>query len=197
MGTLPIQLIVGLGNPGTEYERTRHNAGVWILERLAHLAKSSLAPDKKFLALTSRANLFNQPVYLLFPTTYMNNSGKSVQSFAHYYKIPPEAILVMHDDLDLPIGTVKLKQGGGHAGHNGLRDIIQQLGSHNFFRLRIGIGRPNNHSNVIDYVLKQPTPNEKTILDEGIDRVMPIFPDIIAGNLSQAMQKLHTESGVN
>ncbi|OGT06780.1 MAG: aminoacyl-tRNA hydrolase [Gammaproteobacteria bacterium GWF2_41_13] len=193
MGTVPIQLIVGLGNPGAEYERARHNAGVWILERLAHLAKSSLVPDRKFLALISRANLFKKSVYLLFPTTFMNNSGASVQSFAHYYKIPPQAILVIHDDLDLPPGTIKLKQGGGHGGHNGLRDIIQLLGSRDFVRLRVGIGHPTNHSNVVDYVLKPPTLSEKSMIDESIDRAMPIFPDIITGNLSQAMQALHTE----
>lgn len=193
MGTVPIQLIVGLGNPGAEYERTRHNAGVWILERLAHLAKSSLVPERKFLALISRANLFKKSVYLLFPTTFMNNSGAAVQSFAHYYKIPPQAILVIHDDLDLPPGTIKLKQGGGHGGHNGLRDIIQLLGSHDFVRLRVGIGRPTNHSNVVDYVLKPPTLSEKSMIDKSIDRAMPIFHDIITGNLSQAMQALHTE----
>ena len=150
-----IQLIVGLGNPGREYENTRHNAGAIFIAQLANTCRASWQEEKKFSGLTTQVNLNNQPVRLLLPLTYMNRSGQSVGAIANFYKIAPESILVVHDELDLAPGTARLKLGGGHGGHNGLRDIISALGNQNTFtRLRIGIGHPGNAKMVADYVLK-------------------------------------------
>ncbi len=177
-----IKLIVGLGNPGEKYADTRHNAGEWLIERLARRFKVSLNPENKFFGKTARTLVNGKEVRLLVPTTFMNLSGKSVGALASFYRIKPEEILVIHDELDLPAGTAKLKQGGGHGGHNGLKDIVAQLGNNNnFYRLRIGIGHPGHRDLVAGYVLNKPSPADRDalekVLDEATDCVEMIFKD--------------------
>lgn len=177
-----IKLIVGLGNPGEKYADTRHNAGEWLIERLARRFKVSLNPENKFFGKTARTLVNGKEVRLLVPTTFMNLSGKAVGALASFYRIKPEEILVIHDELDLPAGTAKLKQGGGHGGHNGLKDIVAQLGNNNnFYRLRIGIGHPGHRDLVAGYVLNKPSPADRDalekVLDEATDCVEMIFKD--------------------
>lgn len=177
-----IKLIVGLGNPGEKYADTRHNAGEWLIERLARRFNVSLNPESKFFGKTARTLVNGKEVRLLVPTTFMNLSGKAVGALASFYRIKPEEILVIHDELDLPPGTAKLKQGGGHGGHNGLKDIVAQLGNNNnFYRLRIGIGHPGHRDLVASYVLNKPSPADRDalekVLDEATDCVEMIFRD--------------------
>ena len=177
-----IKLIVGLGNPGDKYTDTRHNAGEWLIERLARRFNVSLNPESKFFGKTARTLVNGKEVRLLVPTTFMNLSGKAVGALASFYRIKPEEILVIHDELDLPPGTAKLKQGGGHGGHNGLKDIVAQLGNYNnFYRLRIGIGHPGHRDLVAGYVLNKPSPADRDalekVLDEATDCVEMIFKD--------------------
>ena len=177
-----IKLIVGLGNPGDKYTDTRHNAGEWLIERLARRFNVSLNPESKFFGKTARTLVNGKEVRLLVPTTFMNLSGKSVGALASFYRIKPEEILVIHDELDLPPGIAKLKQGGGHGGHNGLKDIVAQLGNNNnFYRLRIGIGHPGHRDLVSGYVLNKPSPADRDalekVLDEATDCVEMIFKD--------------------
>ena len=177
-----IKLIVGLGNPGDKYADTRHNAGEWLIERLARHFNISLNPESKFFGKTARTLVNGKEVRLLIPTTFMNLSGKAVGALASFYRIKPEEILVIHDELDLPPGTAKLKQGGGHGGHNGLKDIVAQLGNNNnFYRLRIGIGHPGHRDLVAGYVLNKPSPSDRDalekVLDEATDCVEMIFKD--------------------
>ncbi|HHF3879963.1 aminoacyl-tRNA hydrolase [Haemophilus influenzae] len=177
-----IKLIVGLGNPGEKYADTRHNAGEWLIERLARRFNVSLNPESKFFGKTARTLVNGKEVRLLMPTTFMNLSGKAVGALASFYRIKPEEILVIHDELDLPPGTAKLKQGGGHGGHNGLKDIVAQLGNNNnFYRLRIGIGHPGHRDLVAGYVLNKPSPADRNalekVLDEATDCVEMIFKD--------------------
>ena len=177
-----IKLIVGLGNPGDKYADTRHNAGEWLIERLARRFNISLNPESKFFGKTARTLVNGKEVRLLVPTTFMNLSGKAVGALASFYRIKPEEILVIHDELDLPPGTAKLKQGGGHGGHNGLKDIVAQLGNNNnFYRLRIGIGHPGHRDLVAGYVLNKPSPADRDalekVLDEATDCVEIIFKD--------------------
>ena len=177
-----IKLIVGLGNPGDKYTDTRHNAGEWLIERLARRFNVSLNPESKFFGKTARTLVSGKEVRLLVPTTFMNLSGKAVGALASFYRIKPEEILVIHDELDLPPGTAKLKQGGGHGGHNGLKDIVAQLGNNNnFYRLRIGIGHPGHRDLVAGYVLNKPSPADRDalekVLDEATDCVEMIFKD--------------------
>lgn len=187
-----IDLIVGLGNPGRQYEETRHNAGAWFVERLARRFSVSLSPDSKYQALTGRAIIHGRDIRLLIPATFMNLSGQSVVPFASFYKIPPQRMLVAHDELDLPPGTAKLKQGGGHGGHNGLRDIISKLGNNaDFGRLRIGIGHPGHASQVSSYVLGKAPTKEQQLIDDAISEAISILPDLLDGNASKAMNRLH------
>ena len=177
-----IKLIVGLGNPGEKYADTRHNAGEWLIERLARRFNVSLNPESKFFGKTARTLVNGKEVRLLVPTTFMNLSGKAVGALASFYRIKPEEILVIHDELDLPAGIAKLKQGGGHGGHNGLKDIVAQLGNNNnFYRLRIGIGHPGHRDLVAGYVLNKPSPADRDalekVLDEATDCVEMIFKD--------------------
>ncbi|HHF6596439.1 TPA: aminoacyl-tRNA hydrolase [Haemophilus influenzae] len=177
-----IKLIVGLGNPGEKYADTRHNAGEWLIERLARRFNVSLNPESKFFGKTARTLVNGKEVRLLVPTTFMNLSGKAVGALSSFYRIKPEEILVIHDELDLPAGTAKLKQGGGHGGHNGLKDIVAQLGNNNnFYRLRIGIGHPGHRDLVAGYVLNKPSPADRDalekVLDEATDCVEMIFKD--------------------
>lgn len=189
-----IQLIVGLGNPGREYENTRHNAGANFVAQLANAYRTSWQDEKKFFGMTAQITIDNQPVRLLLPLTYMNRSGQAVGAIANFYKIAPENILVAHDELDLQPGTARLKLGGGHGGHNGLRDIVSALGNQNTFaRLRIGIGHPGNAKMVADYVLKKAPAAEYDLMEDSITRALHAIPDVVAGNLDKAMLNLHSE----
>src|SRR4051812_4053667 len=187
-----IKLFVGLGNPGPEYEATRHNAGFWWLDELARDLKVSLVHDRGYHGLVARANVHGQTVWLLEPLTFMNLSGRSVGALARFYKIQPEEILVVHDELDVVPGEAKLKFGGGHAGHNGLRDIHAQLGTGDYWRLRIGIGHPGVKTEVANWVLKRPTADQRTQIEECIARTLQAAPDFIAGDMAKATQRVHT-----
>jgi len=189
-----VQLIVGLGNPGPEYDQTRHNAGALFVERVADSQRVNLSVDRKYFGLVGKFNHQGREVRLLIPTTYMNRSGQSVAALANFFKIKPEEILVAHDELDMPPGIAKLKQGGGHGGHNGLRDIIAQLGNqNNFHRLRLGIGHPGHASLVSGYVLGRAPRSEQELLDQSIDFALGVLPDILAGDWTRAMHKLHSQ----
>ena len=188
-----LQLIVGLGNPGPEYDQTRHNAGALFVERLAERERVQLTLDKKYFGLTGKFSHQGRDVRLLIPTTFMNRSGQAVAALANFFRISPDAILVAHDELDMPPGIAKLKTGGGHGGHNGLRDIIAQLGNQNtFHRLRLGIGHPGHASLVSGFVLGRAPRSEQELLDKSIDNALSVMPELLAGNLSAAMQKLHS-----
>ncbi len=189
---MPIQLVVGLMNPGSDYEKTRHNAGCWFVKALARQLGVTLSLEKKFHGQVGRASIAGQDCRFLLPHTFMNLSGQAVQSVASFYKIPLENILVAHDELDLPAGTVRLKRDGGHGGHNGLRDIIARMGK-NFLRVRIGIGHPGKGRDVVNYVLKRPTSSEQTAIDEAIYRALDVMPWALEGDEERAMKELHTE----
>ncbi|HEY7884291.1 MAG TPA: aminoacyl-tRNA hydrolase [Cellvibrionaceae bacterium] len=189
----PVSLIVGLGNPGPDYDRTRHNAGADLVSELARQLGTSLSADKKFFGNTARIRLANRDIHLLIPTTYMNRSGQAVAALAQFYKIPPEHILIAHDELDLAPGIARLKIGGGHGGHNGLRDTISALGNNrNFARLRIGIGHPGQASQVVNYVLKKAPSSEQQLTDTAIDNAIAVLPQVVAGQWNAAMNKLHS-----
>lgn len=187
-----IQLLVGLGNPGPKYQSTRHNVGAWLIEALAHQINVVPRLDAKFSGTYAKATVDSQLCHLLCPTTYMNDSGRAVQALANFFKIPVEAICIAHDDLDLPAGTIRLKQGGGHGGHNGLRDIVACLNSPAFARIRIGIGHPGHKDKVLDYVLAQPNRTERELIEQGIQETLDVMPAIVAGDFAKAMQQLHT-----
>lgn len=187
-----IKLLVGLGNPGPTYEDTRHNAGFWWLESVARELKVTLQPDRTYFGRCARTTIDGQPLWLLEPTTFMNRSGQSVAALARFFKIPPEAILVAHDELDVDAGELKLKKGGGHAGHNGLRDIHAQLGSSDYWRLRIGIGHPGVKSEVVDWVLQKPAPNQREAIEQALTRSLKSLPDLLAGRMEKATALIHT-----
>lgn len=189
----PIKLIVGLGNPGNEYEQTRHNAGGWFVEQLAQQHNQSWQTDSKFHGLVSKISSDNHECRLLIPTTYMNNSGRAVAAIANYYKISPEQILIVHDELDLAAGIVRLKINGGDGGHNGLKDIIKSLDSKKFYRLRIGIDRPKPTVSIVDYVLDRPSKTQRQLIDQAIERALTIIPELLTGHVSKATQELHTQ----
>ena len=186
----PPRLIVGLGNPGREYEDTRHNVGYWFVERLAAELKTSLVAQGKFFGRAGRVG----ESWLLEPTTYMNRSGQSVAALCQFYKIQPQEIIVVHDELDLPPGVAKLKKGGGLGGHNGLKDIAAKLGTQDFWRLRIGIGHPGDRNAVVGYVLHPPRKEEAPLIDEAIARSLEVWPLIAQGACEAAMLKLHTKT---
>ena len=189
-----IKLFVGLGNPGTEYEATRHNAGFWWIDALSRELKTSLVLDKNFFGQVARISQGGQNVWLLKPLTFMNLSGKSVAALTRFFKIAPEEILVAHDELDIMPGQVKLKFGGSHAGHNGLRDIHAQLGTGDYWRLRLGIGHPGVKAEVINWVLKKPSPEHRTSIEDCIDRCLKAVPDLLAGNIEKATMVIHTSA---
>lgn len=189
-----ISLIVGLGNPGKEHEGDRHNAGADFVQALAHARNAILKPEKKYFGLTGKFTYNGRDIHLLIPTTYMNLSGKSVAALSAFYKIPVEQILVCHDELDFPPGDIRLKKGGGHGGHNGLRDTIAALGNQNgFLRLRIGIGHPGDASQVADYVLKNPTKSEHRLIGQSIEHALAVIDLVIAGHTEKAMHQLHSK----
>lgn len=187
-----IKLFVGLGNPGPEYEGTRHNAGFWWIDALARALGVQLVPERSYHGLVARTNIQGRSVWLLEPQTFMNLSGKSVAALARFYKIAPEEILVAHDELDLPAGQVKLKRGGGHAGHNGLRDIHAQLGASDYWRLRIGIGHPGVKSEVIHWVLQKPSPEQRRLIEAGIAHSLQALPALLSGDMEKATLLIHT-----
>jgi peptidyl-tRNA hydrolase, PTH1 family len=187
-----IKLFVGLGNPGPEYEATRHNAGFWWIDAVARELKCSLAMDKAYQGLVARTQVQGQTVWLLEPQTYMNVSGRSVAALARFFKIQPQEILVAHDELDVVPGQVKLKLGGGHGGHNGLRDIHAQLGSADYWRLRIGIGHPGVKAEVANWVLKKPSAEHRTAIEDCIIRGLQALPEILRGEMDKATMRLHT-----
>jgi len=187
-----IKLFVGLGNPGAEYEGTRHNAGFWWVDALARELKLNLTHEKGYHGLVARGNVHGQVIWLLEPQTFMNLSGKSVAALLRFYKIRPEEMLVAHDELDIVPGQAKLKFGGSHAGHNGLRDIHAQLGTDDYWRLRIGIGHPGVKSEVINWVLKKPAPEQRTLIEECIARTLKAAPAMLAGEMEKATLIVHT-----
>ena len=187
---MTIRLIVGLGNPGREYERTRHNAGSWLVERFALSCGVGLRKDAKYQALVGRHA--SSGAWLLLPQTYMNASGRAVIMLAGFFKIAPAEILVAHDELDFEPGVAKMKLGGGIAGHNGLRDISQRLGSHEYWRLRLGIGHPGDKDLVHDYVLQRPSAEDRASIESAIGNALEVLPLCLAGDLQGAMLKLHT-----
>jgi PTH1 family peptidyl-tRNA hydrolase len=187
-----IKLFVGLGNPGPEYEATRHNAGFWWIDALARELKVSLAMDKGYHGLVARTTIRGETVWLLEPQTFMNLSGKSVAALARFFKIAPSEILVVHDELDIAPGEAKLKLGGSHAGHNGLRDIHAQLGTDDYWRLRIGVGHPGVKSEVVGWVLKKPMLDHRIAMDQCIDRTLKALPHLLAGEMDKATMLIHT-----
>lgn len=189
-----IKLIVGLRNPGSAYAQTRHNVGAWFVEALAQLAKSSFKPDKKLRGDLATAQVQQISCLLFLPLSFMNVNGECVRAVCQFYRILPHEVLVAHDDLDLPIGRVRLKTGGGHGGHNGLRDLIAQLGSNAFHRLRIGIGHPGHRELVSDYVLSKPSSADRQSMLEAIERAILVTPMIVAGDMARAMKQLNTEN---
>lgn len=187
-----IKLIVGLANPGVEYAATRHNAGAWYIEQLLQRYNQPLKNESKFFGYTARVNIQGQDIRFLVPTTYMNLSGKAVQAMATFYQIKPEEILVAHDELDLNHGVAKLKLGGGHGGHNGLKDIINKLGNKpNFYRLRIGIGHPGDKSKVVSFVLNKPSKPEQDLIDRAIDESVKCTEILVKQGIEAAMNRLH------
>lgn len=193
MPSAPIRLIVGLGNPGAEYEATRHNAGFWLVDQLA---RGDLRKETRFQALAAKVRIAGNEVWLLEPQTYMNRSGQSVGAIARFFKISPDEVLVVHDELDLPPGAARLKKGGSSGGHNGLKDISAALGTQDYWRLRIGIGHPRElklQQQVVDFVLHRPRAEEQDLIDSAIEKSLTIIPLLCEGQHEQAMKALHTD----
>jgi PTH1 family peptidyl-tRNA hydrolase len=188
-----IRLFVGLGNPGPEYEATRHNAGFWWIDEVARATGARLSAEAKFFGLAGRMKSGAHEAWLLKPTTFMNASGRSVAALARFYKIAPEEILVIHDELDLLPGSAKIKKGGGNGGHNGLKDISAQLGTPDYWRLRLGIGHPGEKSAVVNFVLHEPSRDEANLIQDNIDESARLLPMLLEGGMEAAMLKLHTK----
>jgi PTH1 family peptidyl-tRNA hydrolase len=191
--SIDLKVIVGLGNPGSKYTETRHNAGFWFIEEVVRKYSATFRLEKKFHGEVAKISLEGKDIWLLKPETFMNRSGLAVQSLLSFYRITAEQLLVAHDEIDLPPGTIKLKTGGGHGGHNGLRDIISQLGSKEFHRLRIGVGHPGSKDQVVDYVLRNASRDDRISIDRDIDDAVAVLPDLASGAFEQAMQKLHSK----
>jgi PTH1 family peptidyl-tRNA hydrolase len=193
---MTIRLIAGLGNPGPEYEQTRHNAGFWLVDNLADgIARCNLAREARFNALAAKTRIAGKEVWLLEPQTYMNRSGQSVGALARFYKIAPEEVLVVHDELDLPPGSAKVKKGGSSGGHNGLKDITSALGTQDYWRLRIGVGHPrslNLQQDVVDFVLHRPRREEQSLINQAIEKSLAVIPLLCEGKFEAAMMQLHT-----
>ncbi|MGM1051517.1 MAG: aminoacyl-tRNA hydrolase [Pseudomonadota bacterium] len=191
-----VRAIIGLGNPGADYEATRHNAGAWLVEAVARRRGGELRPDRKFLGLYARVQFDGQDIHLLTPTTFMNRSGGAVAALCQFYKIAPDELLVAHDELDLAPGTARYKTGGGHGGHNGLRDIISALGNERgYHRLRIGIGHPGDARQVTHYVLGRPGKTEHAAIEAAIDECLATLPLALCGDWAKAMNRLHSFKG--
>jgi PTH1 family peptidyl-tRNA hydrolase len=188
-----IRLIVGLANPGKQYAETRHNVGAWFLKELARQTQVSLSSESKFHGLAANCSIGGVQCRLLEPTTFMNESGRAVRAMAQFYKLKPDDILVVHDELDFDAGVIRLKKGGGHGGHNGLRDIIACLGTPEFYRMRIGIGHPGNRNQVTGYVLGQPNKADKDKIVQAVDDGLRVVDDILEGDFEKAMRYLHND----
>ena len=188
-----IKMIVGLGNPGSEYEQTRHNAGFWFIDELAWQYKATLKEEKKFFGSVARISISGSDLWLLKPSTFMNRSGLAVAALAQFYKIKPEEILVVHDELDIPCGRIKFKLGGGNGGHNGLKDIQARLGTPDFYRLRLGIDHPGDRNLVVGYVLNKPSPEHRQQIDEAINKSLKAVPMLLAGEWEEAVRFLHSK----
>jgi PTH1 family peptidyl-tRNA hydrolase len=194
MAGLPLRIIVGLGNPGPEHQVTRHNAGFWFVDLLARRHGAEFRDYRKYSGEAARINISGQDLVLLKPTTYMNRSGLAVRQLCDFYKVAADDVLVAHDELDLPVGTVRLKSGGGHGGHNGLRDIIAHIGE-TFWRLRLGVGHPGNKTEVIDYVLTRAPRAEEDLIFDGVNLAADCMPLLIEQGAERAMTKLHSRAG--
>ncbi len=190
--TKPIRIIAGLGNPEDRYERTLHNAGFWFVDELARKYAGSFRYEKKFDADYCRINLHGEDVWLVKPQSYMNCSGQPIRGMLDYYRLKADQLLVAHDEIDLPPGTVRLKEAGGHGGHNGLRDIIKHCGNE-FLRLRLGVGHPGEKHKVTNYVLKRGSSDVEAAVERNIDDAVDVMPEVVDGNISAAMKKLHTK----
>lgn len=188
-----IKMMVGLGNPGSEYEQTRHNAGFWFIDELAWQYKATLKEEKKFFGSVARISISGSDLWLLKPSTFMNRSGQAVAALAQFYKIKPEEILVVHDELDIPCGRIKFKLGGGNGGHNGLKDIQARLGTPDFYRLRLGIDHPRDRNLVVGYVLNKPSPEHRQQIDEAINKSLKAVPILLAGEWEEAVRFLHSK----
>jgi PTH1 family peptidyl-tRNA hydrolase len=186
-------LIAGLGNPGPQYEHTRHNVGYWWLDQLAHDLNATFSVENKFHGQLAQSHLSEHKLFMLKPLVFMNRSGQSVAALANFYKIPLSNILVIHDELDLPAGTARLKRGGGHGGHNGLRDIITHSGGKDFLRCRLGINHPGDSRQVSDFVLSKPSQADRQLVRHAIDDSLRVLPDVLSGNLDKAMNWLHSQ----
>jgi PTH1 family peptidyl-tRNA hydrolase len=189
-----LHLIAGLGNPGCKYAETRHNAGFWFLDRLAGRCGASLRLQTRLQAEVARVQLHGQDCVLCRPTTFMNHSGLAIRAVSDYFRVPVSRLLVAYDELDLPVGVSRLRQGGGHGGHNGLRDIFRHMPDHDFLRLRIGIGHPGSKEAVTGYVLGRPSADEERLMRESIEEAIAVLPDVLGGQLSRAMKSLHTRA---
>lgn len=188
-----IQLIAGLCNPGAQYDNTRHNAGAWFVSQFADAYQAEFTLEKKFNGLISKITIAEHPIILLLPTTFMNLSGQSITAVLNYFKITPQSMLIAHDDIDLEPGIARIKFDGGHAGHNGIRNIIQQLGDNKqFYRLRLGVGHPGRKELVHDYVLKSPNKIDQEKIQTAITQTLHLIPDFITGNKDEAIKTLHT-----
>ena len=187
-----IRALIGLGNPGADYARHRHNVGFWLVDALAREAGEAFNEQARFKSSVARVNLGGQPLWLVKPATYMNRSGEAVQPFLSFYKLAPEQALVIHDDLDLPPGSMRFKRGGGHGGHNGLRDLTRTLGS-DYARLRVGIGHPGERAGVVGYVLSAPTPEQQTLINQGLERGVSALYELMTQGWNKATQQLHTQ----
>jgi PTH1 family peptidyl-tRNA hydrolase len=190
---MSIRLIVGLGNPGAEYEQTRHNAGFWLVDQLA---RGELKRETRFQALAAKTRIANNEIWLLEPQTFMNRSGQSVGALARFYKINPDEVIVVHDELDLPPGAAKIKKGGSSGGHNGLKDITAALGTQDYWRLRLGIGHPrelNLQQPVADFVLHRPRKEEQVLIDQAIEKSLSVIALLCEGKFEQATMELHTD----
>ena len=186
----PIRLIVGLGNPGAQYDKTRHNAGFWFVEELAKRYGGQFLTEKRFSGEACRIHVGSESVWLLKPMTFMNRSGLAARQLADFYRVPVQQILVAHDELDLPVGDARLKQAGGHGGHNGLRDLHAHLGA-DYWRLRLGIAHPGDRNKVVDYVLSPPTRDEEIVIRLAVDKAADQIALVLAGDLQKAMNELH------
>ncbi|HEY4974797.1 MAG TPA: aminoacyl-tRNA hydrolase [Steroidobacteraceae bacterium] len=193
MAGLPLKLIVGLGNPGREYARTRHNAGWWFVDELAARSRASWRHDARANTDLARVDVAGNELWLLKPTAFMNRSGGPLAAVANFYRIEPGELLVVHDDIDLPPGVARLKQGGGHGGHNGLRDVIAHIGAE-FWRLRLGVGHPGSKDLVLDAVLDRPTQAEQLAIDEAMARGQQIVPELLRSGAQKAMLSLHSRN---
>lgn len=192
MTAAPLALIVGLGNPGDRYAQTRHNAGFWFVDELVRRHGGSFRVEKKFHGEVAKLVIDGRDCLLLKPDTFMNRSGQAVAALAGFYRLAPEAVLVAHDEIDLPPGDARLKLGGGHGGHNGLRDIIPQLGSREFWRLRLGVGHPGDKAQVVDYVLGRAGRDDQIEIDTSIERALDVLPQLMRGDWAKAQQDLHS-----